>query len=119
MNIIDFSRIDKVYIAPGRTDMRKGIEGLAVIVQLQMKLDPFSNSLFLFCGKNKSVIKGLYWDQDGFLLLTKRLQAGKFHWPRNGKEAMELSSQQLRWLLEGLSIEQKSSIKSIIPKRAV
>lgn len=58
--------------------MRKGIGGLATIVQLNFKLDPFSNSVFLFCGKNIVILKALYWEGDGFVLLYKRLENGKF-----------------------------------------
>lgn len=112
MKSLDLSQIDHIYIAAGYTDMRKGIDGLCMIIQSQLKLDPFSKSLFLFCGKKASVIKGILWEGDGFLLLNKRLIQGRFKWPRNHQEAEELTQQQLRWLLEGLSIYQKN----VIPK---
>ena len=70
----DFTGADKVYIACGYTDIRKGIDGLATLVQQQFEHDPFTNTLFLFCGRRKDRIKGLYWDGDGFLLLYKRLE---------------------------------------------
>jgi transposase len=119
MNILDYARIDHVYLLPGYTDMRKGIDGLSYIVSSQMNLDPFSNSLFLFCGRKSSVMKGLYWDKDGFLLMTKRLHSGKFQWPRNETEVQALTSQQLRWLLEGLSIYQKRAISTKVPTRVI
>lgn len=100
-----------VYIVTGYTDMRKGIDGLAAIVQGKLSLDPYSKALFLFCGKNPHKLKGLLWEGDGFLLLSKRLENGKYRWPSNEYEALELSEQQLRWLLEGLEIEQKKAIK--------
>jgi len=100
-----------VYIVTGYTDMRKGIDGLAAIVQGKLSLDPFSKSLFLFCGRNSRKLKGLLWEGDGFLLLNKRLENGRYRWPRNESEAKLLTTWQLRWLMEGLSIEQKSSIK--------
>ncbi len=100
-----------VYIVTGYTDMRKGIDGLAEIVQGKLKLDPYCKAMFLFCGKNPRKLKGLLWEGDGFLLLSKRLENGKYCWPRNEYEALELSEQQLRWLLEGLEIEQKKAIK--------
>ena len=100
-----------VYIVTGYTDMRKGIDGLAAIVQGKLQLDPYSKALFLFCGRNPSKLKGLLWENDEFLLLSKRLENGKYRWPRNEYEAMKLSEQQLRWLLEGLEIEQKKAIK--------
>ena len=102
----DFTGADRVYIACGYTDLRRGIDGLASIVQAQFQLDPFTNTLFLFCGRRRDRIKALYWEGDGFVLLYKRLEAGTFQWPRNGAEARELTWQQYRWLMEGLSVEQ-------------
>lgn len=64
----DFIGADKVYIACGHTDLRKGIDGLAMMVQQQFQLDPFTNTLFLFCGRRRDRIKGLYWERDGFIL---------------------------------------------------
>ena len=65
----DFTGADQVYIACGYTDLRKGIDGLARLVQQQFALDPFTNTLFLFCGRRRDRIKGLYWEKDGFILL--------------------------------------------------
>lgn len=107
----DISNADHIYIAVGYTDMRKGIDGLAALIQTNFKLDPFSNSVFLFCGRNAGVIKALYWEGDGFVLLYKRLENGKFQWPRDEQEAREITSQQFRWLLEGLAIVQPKMIK--------
>ena len=64
----DFTGADQVYIACGYTDLRKGIDGLARLVQQQFELDPFTNTLFLFCGRRRDRIKGLYWEKDGFIL---------------------------------------------------
>lgn len=100
-----------VYVVTGYTDMRKGIDGLATIVSGSLSLDPYSRSLFLFCGRNCGKLKGLLWEGDGFLLLNKRLENGRYRWPRTEIEAKLLNSQQLRWLLEGLEIEQKKAIK--------
>jgi transposase len=98
-------KVDKIFIAVGYTDLRRGIDGLAGIVQEQFNLNPFSNTLFLFCGRRRDRIKGLLWEANGFLLLYKRLEKGGYYWPRTGDEARELSPQQYRWLLEGLSID--------------
>ncbi len=91
-----------MYIACGYTDLRRGIDGLASIVEQQFHLDAFSNTLFLLCGRKRDRLKGLYWEGDGFLLVYKRLENGSFQWPRTGEEARELSAQQYRWLMEGL-----------------
>ena len=102
-----------VYLATGYTDLRKGIDGLAAMVQEQFKLNPFSNALFLFCGRRGDRIKGLYWEGDGFLLLYKRLENGNFQWPRSGEEVRSLTPQQYRWLMEGLKIEQPKAHKNV------
>lgn len=73
----DISKAEHIYIACGYTDMRKSIDGLAAIVQQNFKLNPFSNSLFLFCGRSSTKMKVLYWEGDGFVLLYKRLENGK------------------------------------------
>ena len=96
----------KVYIACGKTNLRRGIDGLAGIVQEKFKLNPYEEALFLFCGVRSDRIKGLYWDGNGFLLLYKRLEQGTFQWPRKTDEARKITPQQYRWLMEGLKIEQ-------------
>ena len=74
----DFNGADRVYIACGYTDLRRGIDGLAAMVQQQFHLDPFTNTLFLFCGRRRDRIKALYWSGDGCILLYKRLSNGRF-----------------------------------------
>ena len=102
----DISKAEHIYIAVGYTDMRKQVDGLSALVTTQFSLDPFSNSVFLFCGRNSRVIKALYWEGDGFVLLYKRLEDGRFKWPRDESEAKEITRQQFRWLLEGLAVVQ-------------
>ena len=107
----DLSSNQQVYLVTGYTDLRRSIDGLAMIIQGQLRLDPFSSALFLFCGRRRDRIKGLLWERDGFLLLYKRLDNGRFQWPRNETEAKLLTPQQTRWLLEGLTIEQPKAIR--------
>ena len=109
----------QVFIVCGYTDMRRSIDGLSAIVKQNMNLDPFDKSLFLFCGKRRDRIKGLIWDEDGFLLLYKRLDNGGFQWPRNENEARKLTQEQFVWLMQGLSIEQPRAIKKTIPRDIV
>lgn len=109
----DFNGADRVYLAVGYTDLRKGIDGLATLVQQQFELDPFTNALFLFCGRRRDRMKALYWEKDGFLLLYKRLEEGSFHWPRSGDEVRQLTQQQYRWLMEGLQIDQPKALKAV------
>ena len=107
----DIANNTQVYLVTGYTDLRRGIDGLATIIQAQLELDPFSKALFLFCGRRCDRIKGLLWEGDGFLLLYKRLDNGRFQWPRNETAALLLKPQQIRWLLEGLKIEQPKAIR--------
>ena len=107
----DLSLDKQVYIVTGYTDLRRSIDGLAMIIKAQLQLDPYSTALFLFCGRRCDRIKGLLWEGDGFLLLYKRLDNGRFQWPRNETEALLLTPQQTRWLLEGFKIEQPKAIR--------
>ena len=96
----DFTGADKVYIACGYTDLRKGIDGLARLIQQQFALDPFTNTLFLFCGRRRDRIKGLYWEKDGFILLYKRLEQGAYQWPRSESE-VEVVQKEAVWSFFG------------------
>lgn len=115
----DISKAEHIYIACGYTDMRKAIDGLSAIVQNNFHLDPFSNSLFLFCGRKCNRIKALYWEGDGFVLLYKRLENGKFQWPRNESEVRQITEREFRWLMEGLSINQPKAVRKINVKKAI
>ena len=70
-------------------------------------------SLFLFCGRRRDRIKAMYWEGNGFVLLYKRLESGSFQWPRSEAEAKQLTAQQYRWLMEGLSIEQPKAHQAV------
>ncbi len=105
--------VANIYIVCGHTDMRKSIDGLAAIIQDQFKLDLFSDSLFLFCGRRRDRLKALLWEGDGFVLLYKRLETGRFNWPRNKQEVRNLSREQFIWLMQGLSIDQPKAIKKL------
>ena len=115
----DFTGADRIYIACGYTDLRKGIDGLSAMVQQEFELDPFTNTLFLFCGRRRDRIKGLYWEQDGFILLYKRLERGVYQWPRNEREVRQLTAQQYRWLMEGLTVEQPKAHRPVTGLSAV
>ena len=98
----------KVYLACGKTDMRKQINGLVAIVEGSFKLDPFTGALFVFCNRNRDRIKILEWDTDGFWLYFKRLEKGRFRWPAVGEEAtMTLTGEELSILLGGAKVELK------------
>ena len=97
---------DRVYLASGPTDLRKSIDGLAVLVKESFALDPFSSCLFVFCNRKKDKLKILYWEHNGFWLLYRRLEKGRFIWPdKSAKKVNTISSRQLRQLLDGLPFE--------------
>jgi transposase len=96
----------RVYLALGHTDMRKSINGLSILVETQLQMDPFSGHLFVFCNRRCQIIKILYWDRNGFALWQKRLEKHRFSWPQSEKQLLGIDARQLSWLLEGLPLHQ-------------
>ena len=94
----------RVYIAPGPTDMRKAIDGLAAVTQQIFERDPLSGHLFVFCNRRRDRIKILYWESSGYWLLHKRLERGTFSWPQRTKDAVEMTATELAALLGGIEI---------------
>ena len=92
----------RVYLAAGVTDMRKGFDGLAMLVQEHLRRDPFSGQAFVFRGRRGDLIKVLWWDGQGLCLFAKRLEKGRFVWPRRRSGAVALTPAQLSMLLEGI-----------------
>lgn len=106
-----------IYIVCGYTDMRYGIDSLAAIIEQRYKMSLFvPNTLFLFCGTSASKIKGLLWEGDGFLLLYKRVECGRFSWPRTSSDLRSITSEQFRWLMMGFSID--PVIQAVNPVRS-
>ena len=103
----------KVYLAMGNTDMRKAINGLSILVEGNMNLDPFSGHLFVFCNRRRNILKILYWDRNGFCLWQKRLEKDRFRWPESESEILNIGHRELTWLIDGLEIQQKSAHKSL------
>lgn len=115
----DISQAENIYLACGYTDMRKSIDGLASLIQQNFKLDLFNSSLFLFCGHKSDRMKALYWEGDGFVLLYKRLENGRFQWPRKEEDVRKLTNQEFRWLLEGLSLKQPKAVQKVNVKTVI
>lgn len=109
--MIDLSVVRNYYVACGYTDLRRGIDGLAEIVMRQYGTELDEESLFLFCGRRTDRIKALYFSGDGYILLYKRLNNGRFQWPRSAAELRKLDTQAFRWLMEKLEIEPKKAIR--------
>ncbi len=102
------SCINQVYLASGATDLRKSIDGLSIIVSEKFKLDPFSRNLYVFCNRKRDKLKILEWSSSGFWLHYKRLEKDNFNWPDSTNTHIEITEQSLRWLLDGLTIQEKA-----------
>jgi transposase len=95
----------KIHVALGYTDMRKGFDGLSVLVQEMLKQDPFSGHLFVFRGRRADLVKILFWDGNGLCLFSKRIEQGQFWWPALATPGhhVSLTRAQLSLLLEGVN----------------
>lgn len=106
----------RVWLAAGHTDMRKGFDGLAMLVQEALKRDPHDGQLFVFRGKRGDLIKLLWHDGQGMCLFAKRLERGRFIWPATVGEAVTITAAQLGYLLEG--IDWRAPIRTQRPELA-
>ena len=105
------NRETRIFLRPGKTDFRKSINGLSVMVQEYMKEDPFSGHYYVFCNRTKTMLKILYWDRNGFCLWHKRLEEDKFRWPNVASEIHEINREEFRWLLLGLDFYNAHKIR--------
>lgn len=116
--LAEVAGVKRIIIACGRTDLRKGIDGLAQLISTKYNLNPFEKDvLFLFCGSRGDRIRGLLWEGNGFLLLYKRLEDGSFSWPRTPDEAAELTREQYQLLMMGLN-PLHPKIREVAPRKA-
>ena len=92
----------KIWVAAGVTDMRRGFDGLSAQVQTVLLEQPFSGHVFVFRGRRGDIVKLLWWDGDGLCLFAKRLERGRFIWPKVETGTVHLSRAQLSMLLEGI-----------------
>lgn len=112
--------MDRVYLASGSTDLRKSIDSLAVLVQQGFELDPFSPALFVFCNRQRDKLKILYWEHNGFWLYYRRLERGRFQWPAGASAApLCITRRELRWLLDGLSLEQQRAHPAVAARTII
>lgn len=107
----------KVWLVAGATGMRKGFDGLAALVQMQLTEDPFSGQLFVFRGRAGDRVKILWWGGDGMCLFAKRLERGRFVWPQATHGSVTLTAAQLSMLLEG--IDWRRTVRTFEPQLAV
>lgn len=104
--MIDLKTINKIYISPGYTDLRIGIDGLTLLVKNKLNEDPFDGSLFIFCNRTRDRIKILHFEYNGFWVYYKRFETGKIKWPLN-EINLCITTTDFKWLLQGLLIRQK------------
>jgi transposase len=107
----------QIWIAAGVTDMRRGLTGLSALVQTALEQNPFGGHVFVFRGKRGDLIKVLWWDGDGLCLFAKRLERGRFIWPRTENGSVSLTRAQLSMLLEG--IDWRRPARTVAPQLAV
>lgn len=106
----------RVWLAAGVTDMRKGMDGLAALVQTALSENPFCGHIFVFRGRRGDLVKLLWFDGDGVCLFAKRLERGRFVWPQAASGSIGLSAAQLSMLLEG--IDWRRPIRTWTPELA-
>ncbi len=95
----------EVYLCREFCDMRKSINGLSILVEEVLELNPFGAHLFVFCNKKRDKLKALFWERNGFVLIYKRLEKDRFPWPANfDEEVISLTGRELNWLLDGIDI---------------
>jgi len=98
---IDLSTV-RIFLRPGSTDLRKAVNGLAVIIEQDMSGEPFSGNVYLFCNRQRRLLKAVYWEKNGFWLSQKRLEKDKYPWPDTNEAARELCRDELSMLLSGI-----------------
>ena len=107
----------QIWIAAGVTDLRRGFTGLSAVVQMTLEQDPFGGHVFVFRGRRGDLLKVLWWYGDGLCLFAKRLERGRFVWPKAESGTVSLTRAQLSMLLEG--IDWRRPVRTAAPQIAV
>lgn len=107
----------EIYVISGATDMRKGIDGLAVIASLHLAGSFFESAMFIFCNKSRNRVKIIEWDGDGFWLYQKRLERGTFPWPADGTKVkhITITKAEFSCLLSGTKLKRKLCMDEVFP----
>jgi len=94
-----------IYLHRQPGDFRKAINGLSLLVQDELIMDPYAEALFVFINRPRNRMKILYWERNGFCLWHKRLEKAKFAWPiKHSDDTVSVTTQELNWLLDGFDI---------------
>ena len=106
MSMFSMGAATRIYLAAGATDMRKGFEGLYGLVRDRLQCEPLSGHIFVFSNAQRNRLKLLFWDGSGLWVCAKRLERGRFHWPKAEGEKVLLSQEELALLLGGIDLLQ-------------
>ena len=120
--IISFSLRYRYYLYDGKTDMRKGYDGLSGLVREEFRQDPLSGDVFIFLNRYRNRIKLLQWQEDGFVIYCKRLEKGTFELPKSTSNhaSMVITSSQIQYIMEGVmltSIKKRLRYQLIVNKK--
>lgn len=96
--------IERVYLHRAPVDMRKQMDGLALLAKEALGEDPFSGALFVFTNARRTKLKILTWEKNGFVIWYKRLERDRFHWPKHGEARLTITGEQLNFLLDGYDV---------------
>jgi transposase len=108
------NELTPVYLCREPVDFRKGLHALAVLVESELKLDPFASGLFVFRNRRGTGIKLLYWERNGFCLWHKKLEQERFYFPKAAAEAViTITGRELNWLLDGYDITRRMPHKTL------
>ncbi|EPN54162.1 IS66 family insertion sequence element accessory protein TnpB [Pseudomonas syringae] len=111
------AKVEKVYLYPKPVDFRKSIDGLAALVELDIKVAVFDPVLFVFLNRHRNRVKILYWERNGFCLWLKRLESERFKTsPDETDQAIVLTVQELNWLLDGFDLWRNRPHKVLTPR---
>ena len=93
----------RIFLYRGAADMRRSFDGLCGLVRAELKGDPLSGDLFVFCNRRRTLLKALYWDRDGLAIWAERLEQGTYRVPRETAPSAEIDHRSLTLLLEGVT----------------
>lgn len=118
-NYNGFKPESQILLIMTTVDFRKSLDGLTAIIQAELLLDPMQKACFIFCNKQQDKIKIIEWDFNGFWLYYKRLESGKFQWPKADQSVIPISRAQYDWLMNGLSINQRDGFSEVLARKVI
>lgn len=108
-----------IFLVATPVDFRKSVDGLTAVIQEELQRSPMENGCFVFCNVQHNKIKIIEWDFNGFWLYYKRLETGRFNWPRLDQQVLPISRDQYDWLMNGLSINQRDGFKEVLARKVI